>query len=220
MPTVAEPPVVAGRRSGMTARRLAALGVLTLLAALATVLVGAPPALACSCVGFDDAAAFERADVVFTGSAIERRVRHPVTNSLDPATYVFVVESVHKGTAQALQEVVTAVSGASCGLEAQVGPRYVVFAERDGGVLRAGLCGGTRLAEPPLALGGTAPPRGADPVSAPEGGWQLDVGDGPLVIRDDDGVPLAAAAAAVILLVGTAAGTALALARRRGAPGP
>ena len=186
----------------MTARRLVALGATAVLAALGAILVGAPPAIACSCVGFSDAEAFERADVVFTGDAVERREppRHAIRTSADPTTYVFAVQAVHKGDATEMQEVVTALSGASCGLEAQVGRAYVVFAHREGDGLTAGLCDGTREADPPFALGGSALPSAVAPAL-----------DG-----SADGPPRAAVAAAGALLLLTAAGNGFAaLARRR-----
>ncbi|MFG2249557.1 hypothetical protein [Spirillospora sp. NPDC048823] len=140
-------------------------------------------ACACSCAAMTDQEAYARADAVFTGRLVERQVqsrgwgpwkRH---GSGDPATLVFEVSAVNKGKVSRRQDLVTASNGASCGLEADEGSEYLVFAQRDGGVLRADLCGGTRSAgehlavptvsaRPPIpgdATGGLAPsPRGTD----------------------------------------------------------
>lgn len=75
---------------------------------------------------------------------------------MDPALWTFEVDRVFKGDAATRQVVVSAISGASCGLEVAEGETYVVFAHResrayepslDGAELYAGLCDGTRLAD-------------------------------------------------------------------------
>lgn len=79
-----------------------------------------------------------------------------VMSSADPATWTFEVSEVYKGEAARTQEVVSEVSGASCGLEIPHRGEFLVFAELEhpmdsptgqyvgDGQLYAGLCGGTR----------------------------------------------------------------------------
>ena len=60
-----------------------------------------------------------------------------------------------KGELGATQEVVSARLSASCGCAFAQGGRYLVYATRNGGVLRASLCGGSReltAGEAPFAL--------------------------------------------------------------------
>jgi hypothetical protein len=143
---------------------------LVVVAILALSLIGGiEPAGACSCVGFTDAEAFARADVVFRGEVIGRaEPTGMIRSSADPTTWTFRVHEVHKGTAIATQEVLSEWSGASCGLElpAAVGEVFV-FATTEGshllpvraGELYAGLCDGTRAAASgALALGEPSPP--------------------------------------------------------------
>src|SRR5829696_8157380 len=95
-------------------------GVLLLLGAVLGALVGlgASPAQACSCAGGTTAEFAERADAVFTGRLLSREEpTQPVTSSTDPALHVFAVDAVAKGAVSGRQEVLSPVSGASCGLE-------------------------------------------------------------------------------------------------------
>jgi len=93
--------------------------------------VSAAPASACSCASIATAEQFAAAD------------------------------TVQKGSAAPSQAVLSAASGASCGLELAGDGPFLVFATRDDdGVLRADLCGGTAELTPGLAaevagLGGT-----------------------------------------------------------------
>ena len=115
----------------------------------------ADPAGACSCVGFTDESALARSDAVFTGRLVDVRHAKEVHTSLDPATWVFAVDRVYKGAVRKRQEIVTAISGASCGLETTGPGRLLVFAVGDHNVglgpqpsraqYAANLCGGTRL---------------------------------------------------------------------------
>jgi hypothetical protein len=128
-------------------------------------------ALACSCAELDDTEAFERADVVFTGTLTE--IITPggdLVVSSDPERFVFVVDDVFKGQAQSSQSVVTARDGASCGLEIGGPGPFVVFArlESDGlttgaveGEVYSDLCSGTRALTDGAVLasfGGSTPP--------------------------------------------------------------
>ena len=117
----------------------------------------APSASACSCAPATPAEQVERADVVFTGTLVSREVVHPVpgvVGSDDPAVHVFAVDAVLKGTASAHQEVVSADSSASCGLDLSGdGPFLVHATDPPGGPegrLTANLCGGTAPADDEL----------------------------------------------------------------------
>lgn len=128
-------------------------------------------AAACSCATFTDTEAYAHADVVFTGTLVE--INTPtgdIVVSTDPERFVFDVDQVFKGEAQARQAVVTAREGASCGLEISGPGPFVVFArlEDDGitsgaaeGEVYSNLCSGTRpLADgaPPASFGTPLPP--------------------------------------------------------------
>lgn len=132
---------------------------------------GPQRARACDCSAFPDAEAYEFADVVFTGTLVE--IITPVGDivvSTDPERFVFDVDEVFKGEAQARQSVVTAREGASCGLEISGPGPFVVFARLDDGGITSGaldgevyssLCSGTRpLAdrEVPTSFGTSSPP--------------------------------------------------------------
>jgi MYXO-CTERM domain-containing protein len=145
------------------------------LAIGAVLVLSAVPAAACSCAPIDDDGAFDGADVVFVGELIdyEPPPRAEVMTSADPATWTFGVGEVFKGEAMAVQDVQSAVSGATCGLEL---PRehatVLVFANHAGGGvdggdghLEANLCGGTRLLDAPAAFAEAGRP--PNPVAEP-----------------------------------------------------
>jgi hypothetical protein len=72
---------------------------------------------------------------------------------MDPISYRFEVNRVLKGIVPVNATVRSVVSGTSCGLEhMSLGDRYTVFAVARDGLLSAGLCGGTYLGSPDLAL--------------------------------------------------------------------
>lgn len=124
---------------------------------LFVVLVGAGNAVACSCAAVSDARYRRAADAVFAGTvvAISDPNPGPGVSSADPITFTFAVERVAKGATDIQQEVVSARDSASCGCDFAQGGRYVVYATRDGGTLRASACGGSRplvQGEPPFAL--------------------------------------------------------------------
>ena len=161
-----------GSRDNLARAVLGALA--SVLAVGAVGILSAAPAGACSCMELDDQAAFDGADVVFVGELIDYQPppRSEVMTSADPATWTFGVDEVFKGEATAVQDVVSAVSGATCGLEL---PRehatVLVFANHSaedpegGGQLEANLCGGTRVGEAPAAFAATASP--PKPVAEP-----------------------------------------------------
>ena len=106
--------------------------VLLLLSAFlgALVVVGASPAQACSCAGGTTAEFAERADAVFTGRLVSRTEPSRLETSADPALHVFAVDAVAKGAVSERQEILSPVSGASCGLELSGEETVVVFATR------------------------------------------------------------------------------------------
>ena len=166
------------------------LGLLSTLAlAFGLVPVFASPALACSCAAeLTDAEYSADADVVFVGRVDEIHTTEPMRSTADPATWTFVVDEVFKGEVQAYTEVVSARSGASCGLELKRGRTALVFASygTGGGLvdvgedeLGASLCGGSRLVargSPSGLAPGYAPvamsePTGDDGSGFPLLGW-------------------------------------------------
>lgn len=126
-----------------------------LVGALAVLVLAPGPASACSCVASDTADFVERAEVVVVASVDDvQRPRGLFTSTADLAHYDLTVEQVLKGEATPRLAVLSAQSGASCGLEGvQEGARYVVFADREpSGALTASLCGGTQPASEQLVL--------------------------------------------------------------------
>ena len=108
---------------GVTIRRLvgAALTVPVLIGGL--LLVTARPAAACSCAVMSEAKKAAYADAIFVGTLIDRRIGQPsgaATISTQMAVWTFEVSRVYKGTVSRRQEIATAMSGASCGLEPAV----------------------------------------------------------------------------------------------------
>ena len=128
----------------MRALRLLLAGV---LGALSLVVLAASPSFACSCARVSTAEYVDHATVVFTGTVADKEPppKRRVMSSMDPVTYTFEVERSFKGDVASPTEVLSAMSGASCGLEGvRTGDRYVVFADQGrGGDLWASLCGGT-----------------------------------------------------------------------------
>ncbi len=169
----------------------------------------AQPASACSCAETDDAELFAQADAVFVGSVIDvaaARPAGPIWSSGDPVIWTFQVREVHKGEVVRTQEVVSAASSASCGLELPRRGTYLVFADaasfdHEPAQLTANLCGGTREAGVALAEGlGSARPPNPDPVP---------IAPAPAVsVRSPWSPPLAAVAGAIALgILGLAVAT-------------
>ncbi|TQN41008.1 hypothetical protein FHU33_0360 [Blastococcus colisei] len=188
-------------------------------------LVAAAPASACSCVPQTTQQYVERADAVFTARLVSREEpRGTVVSSADPALHVFAVDTVFKGTVAAEQEVVSPVSGATCGLELSGEGPFVVFATRSadlGGTAFATLaddqyasllCDGSRPATPALeaelaALAG--PPEAPAASPRPGAAGTVTADSGPAVS------PVTAGALAALLAV-LSAGALLLQRRRRG----
>ena len=106
---------------------------LLLVTAPTVVVLLAAPSSACSCAGGTDAEHLARATAVFEGEVLARHdpPRGLLGSSSEPAAYEVVVDRVYKGDVARRVKVVTASSGASCGLQ--------LPAQRPGRLLRAGL---------------------------------------------------------------------------------
>lgn len=157
------------RRALMVAAATVALG-------FALVPLTAAPAFACSCAAeLTDQEYADHADGVFVGRVDQvKETAGSFWSSADRTIATIVVDEVYKGDVHTYTDVVTARSGASCGIEPVAGQTLLVFAEYGGdGIvaaapdeLRASLCAGTRALEAaPLTLvAGYAPMAG---TSAP-----------------------------------------------------
>ncbi len=212
-------------QDGVVRSRIAAALILSLLCALVTfgsfVLDTPQRAAACSCVELTDAEAYEVADVVFTGALVEINTPEgDIVVSNDPERFVFDVDQVYKGEAQARQSVVTAREGASCGLEIGGAGPFVVFARLKDDSLTSGavegevyssLCSGTR----PLAAGALPASFGTPsaPVTVPTVAEPAATRSSNANESSDGGLWITATLGAIVLLVGT--GGAVALQRRR-----
>ena len=143
--------------------RAAAASVIALGAFVAA---SATPCAACSCAApLTLTAAASQADAVFVGTLTGTREPLVVTSSGALVAKRFEVSEVRRGEAAAVTEVLTAASGASCGLEVTEGAAYVVVAKRTADGLRADLCGGTRAVSDVAAgdldaVGPARPPSG------------------------------------------------------------
>jgi len=128
------------------------------LAALA-ILAGAPGARACTCALSDFYTAYDRSTAILLGEVTDITLPPPVypVATTDLATVTLRVETVWKDApAASTAQLVTALSGASCGFPFQQGKRYLVFAFRlPTGELMASLCSRTHetwAQDPDLAL--------------------------------------------------------------------
>ncbi len=144
-------------------------GVTAVILGAAVLLVGpsAGPAHACSCMVSSDEEQFARAEAVFRGQLVgyQPPPAQPFMSSGDPAIWTFAVSEVYKGDVAPSQPVISAVSGASCGLEIPHQGEFFVFASRRDimgqatpGPYHASLCGGTRATSAgPLAVAALRP---------------------------------------------------------------
>ena len=128
---------------------------------LAALVVRAPMAWACSCVGSNVAQQFQSADVVFVGTPYEP---FTVDSSTNTTSIEFNVTDVYKGTVETHPSVETSDSDASCGISFAPGARYTVFATRSAHGLSANLCNGTTPEPGVLERAGFQP---LHPSSAP-----------------------------------------------------
>lgn len=140
-----------------------------LIAAPVLLVMTGAPAAACSCAVQSLQESRDRAEVVFAGEVLRRDAPSNPSSSAEKATYVVRVDRVFKGEAAAVQEVVTLVSGASCGLELPSSGPALLFAgtsaggllglEPGPGQLTANLCGGSQVnPQTPTSLGAGYPP--------------------------------------------------------------
>lgn len=149
------------------------------LGALSLVVLTASPSFACSCAAAGTEQYVDGASVVLTGTVTDTEPppKRPVMSSGDPVTYTVDVEQWFKGEGSGPVEVLSAMDGASCGLEGvRAGERYVVFAsESRDGELWASLCGGTAPwsadleADVVAATGPGAPSDDTDDTADPPG---------------------------------------------------
>jgi hypothetical protein len=65
-------------------------------------------------------------------------------SSADPVLVTFDVSKVWKGSIKKETVVRTVRDSASCGYEFSLGQSYLVFADKEGGIIRTGLCTGTQ----------------------------------------------------------------------------
>jgi hypothetical protein len=154
------------------AMRLVLAAVVLGLAALA---YGVEPAAACSCALGDGRTRLARADASFVGTFVEKREPAEIESSADDAVYVFRVERTVKGSLPTTVEVVSPVSGASCGLEVSPGDRIGLLLRRDGSIWRAGLCDQIGPSELLAAARPLPTPNGSGPLAFLVGGKLGDV---------------------------------------------
>ena len=176
--------------------RLVTRAVLATLVAGLLVPLAAAPAYACSCVSESVSAQAKRADAVFVGTITERSSAATTTggiwSSTDEVTYNVQVDEVYKGSVRATQQVVSVLSGASCGLEVELGRRYLLFPRADAadpmeptpapGQFVGSLCDGTTPATPQVlmelqtTLGHPQPPMPGGQGAVPQPWPGADVG--------------------------------------------
>lgn len=138
-----------------------------MLAVAAGLLLSGRPASACSCALRGAPQYLADADVVFAGEVVTI-----VAESEGSVVALFDVETVYKGDPGRSVRVRTGGDEAGCGVPFQDGVVYVVFAQADGDVLTAGLCGGTTEDRRALEREGIEPlreygPRATPPAGAP-----------------------------------------------------
>lgn len=157
-----------------TARRVVVASLALAIGLIVHIGLSATPAQACTCTTESEAEAFAWADVVFEGKVLSV-VFPPMDDqwsTADPVTWTFDVSEVYKGEAADIQEVVSALDSASCGVDLSPEETYVVFAlEQDraldltDGQLSTHLCSGTRPARhEPVAVASQPSPPAAVPT--------------------------------------------------------
>ena len=103
----------------------------------------------------------KQADAVFVGTITNRTGpavgAGGIWSSTAPVTYTVAVDGVYKGSVRSTEHIVSAASGASCGLEVKMDRRYVLFPRVDDKTskplsapdrLVGSLCDGTTRATP------------------------------------------------------------------------
>lgn len=127
--------------------RVAMAMFVAVLGTLASVVVTAAPAHACSCASQPLAAQADAADVIFSARVSDVVLAGDEATGTN--TFDVRVRTVWKGTAEYVTQVTSAASGATCGLEGiEAGRDYVFFANGAASPFAATLCGGTAQANP------------------------------------------------------------------------
>ena len=119
--------------------RLAAAFVGAAIVAIA----GAQPCAACSCVPVDVRDALRRADAAFVGVLLKKEPKQPpgrIGSSSGTTVNTFRVEDSVKGRFPSTVAVEAAESGASCGIEVEVGERAGLLLDRRDGMWKSDLC--------------------------------------------------------------------------------
>jgi hypothetical protein len=104
------------------------------------------PASACSCIPPDPGPMLERSEAAFIGrvvSHVDPPLDGMIRSSADLVTYTFAVESVAKGDLAEFVQVLSPISGASCGFEGGIpnGDRAGILLQiGDDGNYTSGLC--------------------------------------------------------------------------------
>jgi hypothetical protein len=148
-------------------RRARSIALLVLVLSLAGLILGAPPAAACSCVRMDLAARLPDADGAFVGTYVDR---DPIGEQ--HAAWTFEVERVVKGSFGPTAIVRTHAAGASCGIELFDDPRTGLLLDRaEDGVWESSLCQQVAPEQLLQFASGSHPP---DPAVAPIGtAWSI-----------------------------------------------
>jgi MYXO-CTERM domain-containing protein len=116
----------------------------SLLGAAALVVLGPSPAFACSCAAQAPRQYAARADVVVTGTVLDRAEARSRPWGATPEKFVVEADTVYAGEVAERFELDGGEPGDTCGLEGvEVGRRYVFFLQQARGELRGSLCGGT-----------------------------------------------------------------------------
>jgi hypothetical protein len=155
----------APRPTGMLRRLLSATSLLGLM------MLAAPVAqvMACSCAQMTRAEALSNADIAFVGVvvAIDDPSVGPMVSSGDPLRYSFAVEEAIKGELSGTVGVLSARSGASCGMEFALAQRWRVFAHVDEtGHPQSHLCSGNELLAESVPVPSSTPEPTPPPVDA------------------------------------------------------
>lgn len=108
---------------------------LAIVVASAALLAATPVRVAaCSCAQPDPVEAQARVDIVFVGAVVDTRDARgndPVIGGGREVSYLFAVEEVRKGPAEASVVVTSSADGASCGTGFGIDTRWLVYGTRD-----------------------------------------------------------------------------------------
>jgi hypothetical protein len=158
--------VIGTRGVPASVRTVAALAAVCLCALAAT----AGPAHACSCAGVDPRPALARADGAFIGRFVEKIAPANPSSSAAAAVYVFRLHEAVKGRFGSTVRVISALSGASCGLEVRRGQTIGLLLERRDGAWHSSLCQQVDPARLRAAGRPLPPPNGRGPAAVLVGG--------------------------------------------------